>query len=105
MKSTSWRPFWKLPLCLQHRLIACECLQSMSRKGNCYDNVPMESFFRGFKVEEVYWNEYQAHEQATRGVTDYIDRFYNRVRLHSSLDYLSPAEFENQQFSESKAHV
>ena len=84
-------------LAYQNRLSACEFLQSMSRKGNCYDNAPMESFFRSFKVEEVYWNEYETHEQATRGVTDYIDRFYNRVRLHSSLDYLSPTEFENQE--------
>jgi transposase InsO family protein len=84
-------------LAYQNRLSACEFQQSMSRKGNCYDNAPMESFFRSFKVEEVYWNEYQTHEQATRGVTDYIDRFYNRVRLHSSLDYLSPSEFENQE--------
>jgi transposase InsO family protein len=84
-------------LTYQNRLSTCEFLQSMSRKGNCYDNAPMESFFRSFKVEEVYWNEYETHEQATRGVIDYIDRFYNRVRLHSSLDYLSPTEFENQE--------
>ena len=69
----------------------------MSRKGNCYDNAPMESFFRSFKVEEVYWNEYETHEQATRGVRDYIDRFYNRDRLHSSLGYVSPIEFEQRQ--------
>jgi transposase InsO family protein len=79
------------------RLRGCQFQQSMSRKGNCYDNAPMESFFRSFKVEEVYWNEYDTHEQATRGVRDYIDRFYNRDRLHSSLGYVSPIEFEQRQ--------
>lgn len=82
-------------LAYQNRLTAGNFLQSMSRKGNCYDNAPMESFFRSFKVEEVYWNEYQTHEQATRAVIDYIDRFYNPVRLHSSLKYQSPIQFEN----------
>ena len=72
----------------------CGCVQSMSRKGNCYDNAPMESFFRSFKVEEAYRQEYATHEEATRGVTDYIERFYNRTRLHSSLGYRSPVEYE-----------
>ena len=66
----------------------------MSSNGNCYDNAPMESFFRSFKVEEAYRWDYATHEEATRGVTDYIERFYNRTRLHSSLGYRSPAEFE-----------
>jgi len=70
----------------------CCCVQSMSRKGNCYDNALMESFFRSFKVEEAYRWDYETHEEATRGVTDYIERFYNRTRLHSSLGYLSPVE-------------
>lgn len=72
----------------------CGFLQSMSRKGNCYDNAPMESFFRSYKTEETTRSEYETHEEATRGVTEYIDRFYNRTRLHSSLGYRSPAEFE-----------
>ena len=71
-----------------------EFKQSMSRKGNCYDNAPMESFFKSFKGEEVYHAEYETHEQAQRGATDYIDRFYNSERLHSSLGYLSPNEYE-----------
>ena len=62
----------------------------------------MESFFRSYKVEEVYWATYETHEQATRGVVEYIDRFYNRVRRHSSLDYVSPIEFEQQRLFESK---
>ena len=72
----------------------CGFLQSMSRKGNCYDNAPMESFFRSFKVEEASRTDYETHEEATRNVTDYIERFYNRTRLHSSLGYRSPAEYE-----------
>jgi transposase InsO family protein len=68
--------------------------QSMSRKGNCYDNAPMESFYRSYKVEEVHRKKYETHEHASRHAVDYIERFYNRNRMHSSLDYLSPIEFE-----------
>jgi transposase InsO family protein len=78
------------------RLKKYEFLQSMSRKGNCYDNAPMESFFKSFKTEEVYQNSYQTHEEVTRAATDYIERFYNRKRLHSALDYQSRIEFERQ---------
>lgn len=92
-------------LAYQNRLSRCQFLQSMSRKGNCHDNAPMESFFRSFKVEEVYHSQYETHEQATRAVTDYIDRFYNRLRLHSTLGYQSPLEFENRRFSQSKECV
>ena len=75
-------------------------VQSMSRRGNCYDNAPMESFYKSFKVEEVYRQKYQTHEQATRAVADYIERFYNRTRLHSSLGYFSPVEYEKQRLWE-----
>jgi putative transposase len=78
----------------RERLLANNCLQSMSRKGNCYDNAPMESFFKSFKVEEAYHCEYETHEEATRSVIDYIERFYNRERLHSALNYESPIEYE-----------
>ena len=76
------------------RLGDCRYLQSMSRKGNCYDNAPMESFFKSFKVEEVYHEKYETHEHAVRAANDYIERFYNPKRLHSALDYVSPTEFE-----------
>lgn len=76
------------------RLADCKFLQSMSRKGNCYDNAPMESFFKSFKVEEVYHEKYESHEQALRATTDYIERFYNPKRLHSAIGYVSPIEFE-----------
>jgi len=76
------------------RIVDCDFLQSMSRKGNCYDNAPMESFFKTFKVEEVYHENYETHEQAERAANDYIERFYNPTRLHSALDYVSPLVFE-----------
>ena len=76
------------------RLSECGFLQSMSRKGNCYDNAPMESFFKSFKVEEVRQQRYESHEQAVRAVIDYIERFYNSIRLHSSLGFMSPVQFE-----------
>ena len=76
------------------RIFDSKLLQSMSRKGNCYDNAPMESFFKTFKTEEVYHENYESHEQAVRAANDYIERFYNPKRLHSALDYISPTEFE-----------
>jgi len=60
----------------------------------------MESFFKSFKVEEVYRSLYQTHEKATRGVAGYIERFYNRTRLHSSLGCFSPVEYEKQRLWE-----
>lgn len=67
---------------------------SMSRKGNCWDNAPMESFFATLKKELVYREHYQTRDDARRSLFDYIEIFYNRVRRHSALGYLSPAEFE-----------
>lgn len=80
----------------RQRLARHGLTRSMSRKGNCYDNAPMESFYRSLKCEEVYWMSYSTHEEVLRSMTEYIDRFYNRVRRHSSLDYLSPLEYERQ---------
>ncbi len=79
------------------RLERRQFLQSMSRKGNCYDSAPMESLFKSFKSEEVYQRTYQTHEEATRAVADYIDRFYNRKRLHLALGYLSPNDYERRE--------
>lgn len=78
----------------QQRLAHHGFRQSMSRRGNCYDNAPMESFFRSFKVEHVYWHDAATREEAARGVLEYIERFYNRTRRHSSLDYCSPVDWE-----------
>jgi putative transposase len=70
--------------------IAC----SMSRKGNCWDNAVVESFFRTLKVERVYHRRYQTRDEAKQDVFQWIEVFYNRQRRHSTLGYRSPAEFE-----------
>lgn len=70
--------------------------QSMSRKGNCYDNAPTESFFGTLKTELVHNADYATRDDARASIFDYIELFYNRQRLHSSLGYVSPAAFEQQ---------
>lgn len=67
---------------------------SMSRKGNCWDNAPMESFFATLKKELVHHERYPTRGQARQSLFEYIEVFYNRVRRHSSLGYLSPLQFE-----------
>jgi putative transposase len=69
-------------------------LPSMSRRGNCYDNAAMESFWSTLKLELVYRTHFTSHSQARSQIFEFIESFYNRQRLHSALDYLSPAEFE-----------
>jgi transposase InsO family protein len=71
-----------------------EMVQSMSSTGNCYDNAVTESFFHTLKTELIYWNHYSTREEAKKSVFEYIEVFYNRVRLHSSIGYLSPVELE-----------
>ncbi len=68
--------------------------QSMSRKGNCYDNAQAESFFSRFKAELVENGIFESVEDARSEAFSYIEGYYNRIRLHSSLGYLSPLEFE-----------
>lgn len=75
---------------LEEERIVC----SMSRRGNCWDNAPMESFFASLKKELVHDEDYATREQATASIFEYIEAFYNRVRRHSSLGYVAPAEFE-----------
>jgi transposase InsO family protein len=67
---------------------------SMSGKGNCWDNAVMESFWSSFKTELVNHEHYISHEQARASIFEYIEVFYNRKRLHSSLGYVSPETFE-----------
>jgi len=70
------------------------CVQSMSAKGNCYDNAVAESFFKSLKVELIYWEKYLTRRSAISSIFAYIEIFYNRRRLHSTLGYCSPEEFE-----------
>jgi len=70
--------------------------QSMSRKGNCYDNAQAESFFSRFKAELVENGVFESVEQARSEIFSYIEGYYNRNRLHSSLGYKSPLEFEKE---------
>ena len=73
-----------------HGLVA-----SMSRPGNCYDNAFIESFWSTLKYELVYHHRFATRAQARTTIFDYIETFYNRTRLHSSLDYQSPINFES----------
>ena len=71
---------------------------SMSRKGDCWDNAPVESFFGSLKQELVFHQRYATRFHARQSIFDYIERFYNRRRLHSTLGYKSPADFETTYF-------
>ena len=70
-------------------------LVSMSRTANCYDNAVTESFFHSFKGECIDQERIQSQTQARRCTFEYIETFYNRTRRHSTLQYLSPVEFED----------
>ena len=63
---------------------------SMSRKGNAWDNAAMESFFKTLKVERIYQVRYETRAQARLDIVDWIEGFYNRVRMHTSIGYLVP---------------
>ena len=67
---------------------------SMSGKGNCYDNAMVETFFKTIKSELVWRTVFYTRAQAEQAIARYIDGFYNPVRRHSALDYISPAQFE-----------
>jgi transposase InsO family protein len=69
-------------------------IQSMSRKGNCYDNAVAESFFHTLKTEHVYEYRYETRAEAMQSIFEYIEMFYNRQRRHSALGYRSPVSFE-----------
>jgi putative transposase len=69
---------------------------SMSRKGNCWDNAVMERFFLNLKMERVWQGDYANHAEAQADIADYITNFYNPVRLHSTLGYRSPSQYEQQ---------
>ena len=69
---------------------------SMSRKGNCYDNAPIESFWGTLKRELVHHRNYRTRQEAIQDITEYIEIFYNRQRKQKRLGYLSPAVYEKQ---------
>lgn len=75
-------------------LLQAKAVPSMSRAGNCYDNAAMESFWSTLKLELVYRGQFQTQGQVQASLFDYIEVFYNRQRLHSALNYLSPVDFE-----------
>jgi len=85
-------------LLAKHGLIA-----SMSRKGDGWDNAPTESFFSTLKRERVYHKTYRSRHEASTDIFNYIECWYNPYRLHSTLGYLSPAQFENQTTNDRKA--
>ena len=75
---------------LRQHAVVC----SMSRRGDCWDNAVVESFFASLKVERLHERRYATIEELRADVADYIERFYNRQRRHSTLGYLSPALYE-----------
>jgi putative transposase len=80
------------------QLLARHCITcSMSRRADCWDNAPMESFFASLKKELVHHEDYQTREEAQASIFEYIEVFYNRQRRHSTLGYQSPADYEQSQ--------
>ena len=78
----------------RHALQAAKLVPSMSRKGNCYDNATMESFWSTLKLELVYRTRFDSRTQARSQIFDFIECFYNPKRLHSALNFLSPVDLE-----------
>lgn len=78
----------------QKTLKACGAIGSMSRKGDCWDNAPTESFFASLKKDRVYRSNYKTRKEAKLDIVDYLEMFYNSRRLHSALGYTSPRQFE-----------
>ena len=81
-------------LAYRQRLATLGMAPSMSRKGNCYDNAVAESFFSTLKNELIHHRRYHTRDEASQDIFAFIEGFYNRQRLHQSLGYLSPLEFE-----------
>jgi transposase InsO family protein len=84
---------------MQNFLANNEIVCSMSRKGECYDNAVAESFFDSLKSEWLYQQELLTRTEAKQGLFEYIEIFYNRKRLHSTLGYLSPVKYESLSFN------
>lgn len=75
-------------------LVKNELTPSMSRRGDCWDNAATESFFHTLKTELVYFESYETREEARQSIFEYIEVFYNRQRLHSSINYQTPVDYE-----------
>ena len=71
-----------------------QLIGSMSRRGNCWDNAIAESFFHTLKVELVYENQYKTRELAKQSIFQYIEGYFNQLRIHSAIDYRTPYEVE-----------
>ena len=80
----------------RNKLSSKGCISSMSRSGDCYDNAVAESFFSSLKNELTYKNVFNSRNQARTEIFKYIEIFYNRQRIHQSLNYLTPEQFERQ---------
>jgi hypothetical protein len=80
-------------------------LPSMSRPANPYDNASCESFMRTLKREEIYANTYRDLEDLRAHIEEFIERYYNRIRLHSALGYLPPEEFEQNAASKASGQM
>ena len=73
---------------------------SMSSTGNCFDNAAMESFFHTLKTEQIYFERYLTRERAKADIFEYVEVFYNNKRRHSTLGYLTPAEYEKNYYQQ-----
>lgn len=79
------------------------CACSMSRKGNCWDNAPVESFFATLKKELIHGRRFATRAQAQSEIFEFIEVWYNRKRRHSSLDYMSPVQYEEKMLTQTTA--
>ena len=76
------------------RLKQMGMVNSMSRKRDCWDNAVAESFFSNLKNELIYWSDFKTRDEARSAIFNYIEIYYNRQRLHQTLNYTSPEEYE-----------
>jgi len=83
----------------REKLLNYGCQISMSRKGDCWDNAPVEAFFSRFKVECIYPSRYRSIEEARADIFEYIEIFYNRKRIHSAIGNISPMQYEQLAFN------
>ena len=89
----------------RERLNKYKMIQSMSRKGDCWDNAVAESFFHTLKIEEINDSCIKTKEEAKRKIFRYIEVVYNRKRIHSRLEYKSPQEYEELYYSWKKKKI